>query len=121
MIDHLGLAVKSFVRSRNFYAAALAPLGYSLVTEQATVAAFGPPGRPLFWIHAGSPAHTDVHLAFAAPDRAGVDAFYDAALGAGAADNGPPGLRTGYHPNYYAAFVLDPDGNNIEAVCHLPE
>jgi catechol 2,3-dioxygenase-like lactoylglutathione lyase family enzyme len=124
MIDHLGVIVRSADASKRFYTAALAPLGYGLVVEQAGRAAFGPPGKPLFWI--GTKESSDrtspgtIHIAFAAQDRSAVKAFYAAAIEAGAIDNGPPGLRPEYHPNYFGAFVIDPDGNNIEAVCHTP-
>ena len=78
----------------------------------------GPAGKPIFWIAGRPPRNTGVHVAFTAPDRATVDAFYEAAIAAGGKDNGAPGVREQYHPHYYGAFVLDPDGNNIEAVCH---
>jgi catechol 2,3-dioxygenase-like lactoylglutathione lyase family enzyme len=120
MIDHLGLIVTSLDRSRAFYDAALAPLGYGLVESHEGALAFGPPGMPLFWVYEGSPAHRAVHVAFSAADRDSVDCFHIAALGAGATDNGAPGLRPEYHDHYYGAFVLDPDGNNVEAVCHAP-
>lgn len=120
MIDHVGLIVTSCDVSKEFYAHALAPLNYELVEAHEGVAAFGPPGMPLFWIYEGKPPHKGVHIAVSAPDRAGVDAFYAAARATGAPDNGPPGLRPEYHEHYYGAFVLDPDGNNIEAVCHKP-
>ncbi|KGJ17194.1 VOC family protein [Paracoccus sanguinis] len=129
MIDHLGLAVADLARSRAFYEAALAPLGAAVqkeVTDAMTGGhgahlGFGTPESPDFWISSGKPATTGVHVAFAARDRATVDAFHAAALAAGGTDNGAPGLRPEYHPNYYGAFVLDPDGNNVEAVCHTPE
>lgn len=121
MIDHVGLIVASCERSRDFYAQALAPLGYALVETHDGAAAFGPPDMPLFWIYEGPNPHTQVHIALSAADRDGVDRFHAAALAAGATDNGAPGLRPEYHEHYYGAFVLDPDGNNIEAVCHRPE
>ena len=125
MLDHIGLDVASYDASKSFYAAILAPLGYGLVEEIHGFCGFGPPGKPLFWIHelAGDRSSTGapIHVAFAAADRAAVDAFYSTAIGVGAKDNGAPGLREIYHPEYYGAFVLDPDGNNIEAVCHHPE
>jgi catechol 2,3-dioxygenase-like lactoylglutathione lyase family enzyme len=127
MLDHIGLPIADYARSKAFYLQALAPLGYGLVMEVpgegggAGGAGFGPPGRPHFWIGPGGPIKGQLHVAFAAKDRAAVRAFYDAALKAGAKDNGLPGLRPHYHPNYYGAFVLDPDGYNVEAVCHLPE
>jgi len=118
MIDHVGVSVSDYARSRKFFESALAPLGYSLIMEFGEVAGFGVPGRPDFWISAGS--GSPVHVAIASEDRATVDAFYRAAIAAGGRDNGGPGLRPQYHPSYYGAFVLDPDGNNIEAVCHQP-
>ncbi len=124
MIDHLGMIIRSFDDSKRFYTAALAPLGYGLIEEQAGRAGFGPPGKPLFWI--GTSKSSDrslpclIHIAFTARDRSAVKAFYAAAIQAGASDNGPPGLRPEYHANYFGAFVSDPDGNNIEAVCHNP-
>lgn len=127
MIDHTGVAVSNFDRSKAFYGAALAPLGYALlmelpaaITKSADVAGFGEPPKPDFWIYSGTPNKPPVHVAFRAPTRAAVDAFYRAALAAGGRDNGPPGPRPHYHANYYGAFVLDPDGHNIEAVCHAP-
>lgn len=121
MIDHTGVNVSDFEASRRFYAAALAPLGYELLLEfNASVAGFGEQGKPGFWIAQGEPNTPRIHVAFRADTRREVDAFYDAALGAGARDNGAPGLRPQYHPDYYGAFVSDPDGHNIEAVCHTP-
>jgi catechol 2,3-dioxygenase-like lactoylglutathione lyase family enzyme len=121
MIDHTGVIVGSFEASRRFYAAALAPLGYELLLEfHASVAGFGEPGKPDFWIAQGEPNTPRIHVAFRADTRREVDAFYEAALGAGARDNGAPGLKAQYHPDYDGAFVLDPDGHNIEAVCHSP-
>lgn len=120
-LDHIGIAVRDFATSRAFYRAALAPLGIRIVKEGEGFAGFNHAGaRGGFWISAGDPPH-GVHVAFAAQDRAQVDAFYKAALAAGGRDNGAPGLRPQYHPDYYGAFVLDPDGHNIEAVCHTPE
>jgi catechol 2,3-dioxygenase-like lactoylglutathione lyase family enzyme len=125
VLDHIGLEIDSYDASKSFYTVALAPLGYGVVEETHGFCGFGPPGKPLFWLHeygAGQPAKSaPIHIGFAAADRRAVDAFYAAAMAAGARDNGPPGLRQIYHPNYYGAFVFDPDGNNIEAVCHLPE
>lgn len=127
MIDHTGVNVGDFEASRRFYAAALAPLGYELVLEfdasvtgSGSVAGFGEPGKPDFWIVEGEPNTPRIHVAFRADTRREVEAFYDAALSAGGRDNGAPGLRPQYHPDYYGAFVLDPDGHNIEAVCHTP-
>jgi catechol 2,3-dioxygenase-like lactoylglutathione lyase family enzyme len=125
MLDHVGIPVRDYARSKAFYLGALAPLGFGLVMEVpaggTSNAGFGPQGRPQFWIGTGGQLEGRVHFAFMARDRAAVRAFYDAALAAGGKDNGPPGLRPMYHPNYYGAFVLDPDGHNIEAVCHQPE
>jgi catechol 2,3-dioxygenase-like lactoylglutathione lyase family enzyme len=127
MLDHIGFAVSDYARSREFYRRALAPLGIDLIMEvDAAVtgadshAGFGSSGKPYFWIGTGTPGGR-IHVAFTAVDRTMVRAFYDAALAAGGRDNGPPGLRSHYHPHYFGAFVLDPDGHNIEAVCHLPE
>ena len=121
MIDHAGFTVSDYERSKAFYSGALAPLGMTLVMEPAGRAAgFGKNGRPYFWLEADRPCVTQVHIAFEAPDRETVDAFHAAALAAGGTDNGGPGVREIYHPHYYGAFVLDPDGNNVEAVCHTP-
>lgn len=119
MLDHVGLVVTDYAKSKQFFERALAPLGYAVMMEFGTVAGLGA-GKPDFWLAQGSQT-TAVHVAFSSPDRAGVVAFYQAAMAAGGRDNGAPGLRPQYHPNYYGAFVYDPDGNNIEAVCHLPE
>jgi catechol 2,3-dioxygenase-like lactoylglutathione lyase family enzyme len=118
MIDHIGIGVSDFAKAKAFYQKALAPLGYTIVMEVEGAAGFGAEGKPDFWIGLGKTA--PLHVAFAAPDRATVDRFYAAAMAAGGCDNGPPGLRPHYHPNYYGAFVLDPDGMNVEAVCHRP-
>ncbi len=120
-IDHLGFNVRDFAKSRAFYAAALAPLRMQAVMEGGNWAGFGREGKPEFWIGTYGDVPTGIHVAFAAADRAQVRAFHAAALAAGGTDNGAPGLRPQYHANYYGAFVLDPDGNNIEAVCHAPE
>lgn len=127
MIDHTGIDVSDPVRSRRFYEDALAPLGYRVMMEVPTeftngvvVLGFGVPPKPDFWLHEGTPQTPRVHVAFRAEDRAQVDAFYRAALAAGGTDNGPPGPRPHYHEHYYGAFVRDPDGHNIEAVCHTP-
>ena len=120
MIDHIGLSVSDYAASKRFLEAALAPLGYSLLMEfEGVGAGFGAQGKPDLWISQGLTA--PVHVAIHSPDRATVDAFYKAALAAGGRDNGAPGLRPEYHAGYYGAFVHDPDGNNIEAVCHTPE
>ncbi|HKD65609.1 MAG TPA: VOC family protein [Candidatus Binataceae bacterium] len=120
MLDHVGLAVADFARSKEFFKRALAPLGYQLVMEFDEAAGFGSEGKPDFWIGKGS-AGGNSHIAFTATKRKIVDDFYKAAMSAGGRDNGKPGLRTQYHPNYYGAFVFDPEGNNVEAVCHTPE
>jgi catechol 2,3-dioxygenase-like lactoylglutathione lyase family enzyme len=122
MLDHLGFSVSDYERSKAFYAKALAPLGLTLLMEPAAEAAgFGEGGKPFFWIETRRPAgHGAIHVAFAAESRETVDAFHAAALEAGGTDNGAPGVREIYHPSYYGAYVLDPDGNNIEAVCHKP-
>jgi catechol 2,3-dioxygenase-like lactoylglutathione lyase family enzyme len=121
MIDHLGLRVSDYAKSKRFFESALAPLGYQVVMEfGGGVAGLVAAGKPDFWISQGETGGP-VHVAFASLDRATVDAFHKAALAAGGSDHGAPGLRPEYHPNYYGAFVLDPDGNNIEAVCHQPE
>jgi catechol 2,3-dioxygenase-like lactoylglutathione lyase family enzyme len=124
MIDHIGLSVVDYERSKAFYARALAPLSYEVIMEVTEVgpwAGLGTGGKPDFWLGKGEATTPRLHVAFRARDRATVRAFYDAATKAGAKDNGPPGLRPEYHPNYYGAFVIDPDGHNIEAVCHDPE
>ena len=125
MLDHIGLTVSDFARARAFYDAALAPLGVAMVMEVtpeqtggSSHLGYGSDGRPYFCIGDAGATTGALHVAFAAADRATVDAFYAAALAAGGRDNGPPGLREHYHPTYYGAFVLDPDGHNIEAVCH---
>jgi len=120
MIDHTGVSVSDVAKSKTFYRAALAPLGYSLLMEFEQFAGFGVAPKPDFWIGQGVPNAPPVHVAFRADTRAQVDAFHRAAMAAGGRDNGPPGLRPHYHDNYYGAFVLDPDGHNVEAVCHTP-
>lgn len=125
MIDHTGLVVTDYQKSRSFYISALAPLGITLVLEfpasvtgSVDVAGFGEAPKAEFWISPGLANVPRIHIAFRAASRAVVDAFHFAAIAAGGRDNGAPGLRPHYHPNYYGAFVLDPDGHNIEAVCH---
>jgi catechol 2,3-dioxygenase-like lactoylglutathione lyase family enzyme len=127
MIDHTGLDMSDPVRSRDFYERALAPLGYSVLMEVpkeftggAVAIGLGVAPKADFWLHEGTPQTPRLHVAFRAESRSQVDAFYRAALAAGGKDNGPPGPRPHYHANYYGAFVLDPDGHNIEAVCHDP-
>ena len=124
MLDHAGFPVSDYARSKTFYLQALAPLGYVLVMEvqqddnDSPAAGFGAGGKPDFWIGGEGGLQRPIHIAITAQSRAAVDAFHRAALAAGGKDNGAPGLRPHYHPNYYAAFVHDPDGHNIEAVCH---
>jgi catechol 2,3-dioxygenase-like lactoylglutathione lyase family enzyme len=126
-IDHTSLSVSDFAAARAFYSAALMPLGISVLrelpksmTSNVDIAGLGSNGKPFFWLADAGKTSPRVHLAFAAASRAEVDAFYKAAISAGAKDNGPPGVRPQYHPNYYGAFVVDADGHNIEAVCHTP-
>jgi catechol 2,3-dioxygenase-like lactoylglutathione lyase family enzyme len=136
VLDHISLRVADYARSKAFYEAVLAPLGYTLMMESDSGAGFRTGRIPDFWIKQGAPLGFAVgadasdasgcggpyaHVAFASADRSTVDAFHRAALAAGGRDNGAPGLRPQYHPNYYGAFVLDPDGYNIEAVCHKAE
>jgi catechol 2,3-dioxygenase-like lactoylglutathione lyase family enzyme len=125
MIDHTGLVVGDFQRSKRFYSDALKPIGYTLlmefspeITGSVHVAGFGEAPKPDFWISNGTPNQPRVHIAFRVSNRKIVDAFYQAAIAAGGQDNGKPGPRPHYHQHYYGAFVLDPDGHNIEAVCH---
>ena len=127
MLDHIGFAITNYERSKAFYLAALKPLGITLVMEVGPEitgseghGGFGSEGKPYFWIGTGKTLRGRLHVAFTAKDRASVDAFYAAALKAGGKDNGEPGLRPHYHKDYYGAFVLDPDGHNVEAVCHKP-
>ncbi len=120
MIDHLTLKVRDYDASLAFYAAALKPLGYGVVMEFQGYAGLGAAGKPDLWLTADADNVRPMHIAISASDRKAVDAFYAAAVKAGAKDNGKPGVRTDYHPTYYAAFVLDPDGHNLEAVCHRP-
>lgn len=127
MIDHIGITVSDFDTSKAFYDKAMAPLGASLLymvpaeyTGGSKVGGYGR-DRPVFWLHEASPTGPGRHYAFTARSRAEVDAFHAAAIAAGGRDNGAPGLRPHYHPDYYGAFVFDPDGNNLEAVCHIAE
>ncbi len=127
ILDHIGFAVSNFEKSKAFYEKALAPLDIKVLMEVTAEmtgcdahCGFGT-DKPEFWIGTGEPLTGSLHVAFTAPSRAVVDAFYEAAMAAGGRDNGAPGLRPHYHENYYGAFVLDPDGHNIEAVCHRPE
>jgi catechol 2,3-dioxygenase-like lactoylglutathione lyase family enzyme len=127
VIDHLGIPVRNHAASKAFYLKALGPLGYGVVMEVTPeqgaphhVTGLGASGKPDFWISEGEVAGR-IHLCFEAATRAQVDAFYKAAIEAGAKDNGPPGIREHYHPNYYGAFVIDPNGVNLEAVCQKPQ
>ena len=126
MIDHIGFAVSNYAKAKAFYVAALQPLDISLmmefsaeVTGDFAAAGFGKDGKAFFWISESQKPVGNLHIALTG-SRAAVDAFYKAAISAGGNDNGAPGIRAHYHPNYYAAFVFDLDGNNIEAVCHAP-
>ncbi len=122
VIDHIGIAVSDYEKSKQFYIKALAPIGYKLLMEVQGFAGFGlEDGGAIasFWMHEDkAKISRATHIAFSAPNRKIVDAFYQAAINANGKDNGKPGLREVYHPNYYAAFVFDPDGYNIEVVCH---
>jgi len=122
-VDHIAIRVRDLAASRRFYEATLAALGFDLLHSDESQAGFGVRGRDGsaddFWILSGDSPHTGLHVAFAAPNRPAVDAFHAAALKAGGRDNGAPGLRPEYHAGYYAAFVFDPDGNNVEAVHHV--
>ena len=119
MLDHISLRVQDFSRALAFYKSALAPIGYQVAMEYPGGAGLGEPGKPDLWITRSDSAPNPTHLAFRS-ERWRIDMFYAAALGAGGTDNGPPGVRADYHPHYYAAFILDPEGNNIEVVCHEP-
>ena len=128
MIDHTGLNVKDPVKSKNFYDKALGVLGYTILvvvapeyTEGKVVYGYGVAPKADFWMVEGIPNTPKIHVAFRAENRKQVDEFYKAALAAGGKDNGAPGPRPHYHEHYYGAFVFDPDGHNIEAVCHTPE
>lgn len=128
MIDHFSILVSDLAKSRSFYQAILAPLNYEIIIEMKSALSFGVLNGPTkssdpggeFWLTAGSPTQAGLHFAFASQDKNGVDQFHAQGLKIGGAGNGLPGIRPGYHPNYYAAYLLDPDGYNIEAVCHLP-
>ncbi|MGO9829861.1 MAG: VOC family protein [Myxococcaceae bacterium] len=120
MLDHLTRTVRDAPQSVAFFTRALKPLGYGVTMRFADFVGFGTKAKPFFWVKPGEVPTTPMHLALVAPSRAAVDAFYAEALAAGAQDNGPPGLRPHYHRHYYAAFVIDPDGHNLEAVCHVP-
>jgi catechol 2,3-dioxygenase-like lactoylglutathione lyase family enzyme len=118
MYDHIGLRTRHFKATEAFYFKLLPTLGIARIAKYPDAAGFSDGGKETFWIGASKKAPSSVHLAFGARTRAEVDKFYKKALQLGAKDNGPPGLRPDYGPNYYAAFILDPDGNNVEAVCH---
>lgn len=127
MIDHIGVPVSNLAEATTFYLKALAPLGIGIELEisaeqtgKGGAVGFGAQGKPFFWIHEGRAPGDPIHIAFTATSQADIDAFYEAAIAAGAKDNGAPGLRPIYHADYYGAFVLDLDGNNVEAVCHAP-
>ena len=121
MLDHVTIGITDTERSKQFYDRALRPLGITrLYAEGEWAAGYGVRPKAFFWIGLKAAPQTGAHIAFAAPDRATVDRFHEEAIAAGGQDNGPPGFRPHYHANYYGAFVLDPDGHNIEAVCHAP-
>lgn len=120
MFDHLGFGATDLAASKAFFVQALAPLGAAVVMEGPWGVGIGVQGKPSFWLHQTDKPPTAVHIAFSAATRSDVDAFYAAAIAAGGRDNGAPGLRPHYHPNYYGAFVIGPDGHNVEAVCHKP-
>ncbi len=130
MIDHLSTYARDYAVTRRFYQACLGALGHGLQTEavahwddafpERRICAFGPTDRSIFWVIETRQDVSPRHWAFAAADRAAVDAFHAAGLGAGGTDHGAPGPRPVYHEHYYGGFLLDPDGNNVEAVCHAP-
>ncbi len=126
ILDHIGISVSDIADSKAFYTQALAPLGIAPLMDYGRAVGFGKDGKPDFWIGTSeksdpAKAATPVHVCFVARNRAEVDAFYLAAMAAGGKDNGKPGIREIYHPSYYGAFVLDPDGHNVEACVHRPE
>lgn len=131
MIDHLSTYATDFTRTQRFYQAVLGELGYLQQAEFVAewnsefptqrLCAFGPPATPVFWVIESKVQYTPRHVAFSAATRTLVDTFYHTAMKCGGEDNGPPGLRPVYHEHYYGAFVIDPDGNNVEAVCHVPQ
>ena len=121
LIDHIGFSVMDYQRSKRFYTRCLAPLKLELIIEIEGWAGFGRGEKAELWFGEDSRPQRPMHIAFVAEDRASVDRFYQAGIDAGAGDNGAPGLRPAYHQHYYGAFLIDPDGHNIEAVCHLPE
>ena len=121
MFDHVGLGVSDYTLSKAFFLESLQPLGAGIVMEGEHGIGIGPKGKPSLWLFQTSGKPAPLHLAFAAENHQQVRDFYRAALEAGGKDNGAPGLRPQYHPNYYGAFVIGPDGHNVEAVCHRPE
>lgn len=121
IIDHLGIKVSNYIESRDFYSKVLEPLGYELIMEMMGYAGFGINKKGEFWMSEGDLPISPIHIAFLAKTREQVDKFFNAAIQAGATDNGGPDIRTIYHPDYYGAFVIGPDGHNIEAVCHEAE
>jgi catechol 2,3-dioxygenase-like lactoylglutathione lyase family enzyme len=121
IIDHIGLTVSDYEASKSFFSRALAPLGIELAMEIGGYAGFGRGGKPEFWLDSSGEIQRPMHIAFDALNRDQVRAFYAAAIAAGGTDNGPPGIREIYHPNYFGAFVIGPDGHNVEAVCHKAE
>lgn len=121
MFDHIGLGVSNYAESKGFFLKALQPLGVGIVMEGEHGLGIGQRGKPALWLFETSEKPAPLHLAFTAESRKQVQEFYAAALAAGGKDNGAPGLRLHYHPNYYGAFVIGPDGHNVEAVCHRPE
>ncbi|HSW06627.1 VOC family protein [Aquabacterium sp.] len=121
IIDHVGISVSDYAQCKTFFSQALAPLDIALMVEVAGWAGYGRGGKPEFWFGPGEAPQRPMHLAFTADSRDAVRAFHAAALAVGAIDNGPPGIREIYHPHYYGAFVIGPDGHNVEAVCHKPE
>ena len=121
MFDHIGIFARNVEISEPFFLTALAPLGVNIAMKGPHGSGLGKNGKPSLWIYESQVGPIPMHLAFTAERRSQVDAFHRAAIAAGAKDNGAPGLRTHYHPHYYAAFVISPDGHNVEAVCHLPE
>lgn len=120
MFDHVGFGVSDLDASKDFYLKALRPLGIAVAMEGPGGVGLGRNGKPSLWLWQTQQAPAHLHIAIAAGSRAEVDAFHAAALAAGGQDNGAPGLRPHYHPHYYGAFVIAPDGHNLEAVCHRP-
>ena len=121
MFGHVGFGVSNYAASKDFFLQALEPLGAGIVMEGEHGLGIGPKGKPALWLFESPDKPVPMHLAFTATNRQQVQAFHRAALAAGGKDNGAPGLRPHYHPNYYGAFVIGPDGHNVEAVCHSPE